>query len=109
MFGNTSDNVNITNSTTSSLDLVQVYLPVVLRFSPNKLYFGNVQNISHVTTLVKGSELGLKGSMSLLHVNLTFLLSAPWSISCSSSKCSGTAVGACVTAALPAGVIPRNL
>ncbi|XP_031557457.1 transmembrane protein 248-like [Actinia tenebrosa] len=114
MYGNNmSTQVNTTNttiqSTPSSLNLVQVNLPVVLRFSPNSLFFGSVQNISHVTTVVQGSELGLRGEMASQLVNFTFSLEKPWSQSCGNQKCQGSVFSTCVSALLPEGMIPKDI
>lgn len=109
---NSSSNINVTNETaptSSSLDYVQVFLPVLLKISPSILYTGTFQNISHVTTLVSGSELGFEGLLSSYQVNLTFVLDKPWSMSCSSSKCSNSAFSACAAVTLPVGMVPKKL
>ena len=110
MYGNNSYFKNITNGSTQvSSELVQVYLPMVIRFSPSKLYFGEVNNISHITTLVRGSELGLQGSLSSHPVNLTVQLFRQWSLSCILTKCSPSVFTACVSSTLPAGIVPEKL
>lgn len=112
MFSNNSTNFNATNTTlptSSSSDFTQVFFPVILKLLPSKLYTGSVRNITHITTLIKGQELGLKGTLSLYQFNLTLLLQKPWSMSCDLLECSGSTFSACIAVALPTEMIPKGL
>ncbi|XP_032238455.2 transmembrane protein 248 [Nematostella vectensis] len=106
---NSTLNYTVSENLTLSASLIPVTLPMILRVYPGNLFLGTVTNVSHVTTIVRGGELGLSGAMHSQPVNLTFKLEKHWSVSCEGVACPNSGFAACGVVSLPAEIIPADM
>lgn len=100
-----------TASTTSSHpnDLVPISTQFLVEIQPTSDFVNIPHNITHLSTSINGSQLGLEGGNEGMQLNLTFALPFQWNnTACAHSWCQTVKILTCVYFLAPAKLYPAS-